>query len=312
MIQQNRVLTKEEKNIVLTKDNYEQSAMLAIGHLSAYINKLAFKLSNSAGSCEDYKQELILKAWHVFRRYEKDIVENRKNARVADLINTGVRVIHNRFADLSAEFAKKTDTSLFTHKLDDIENRNPDKDFYESDLSSVTPMFTYRTDPQDELETNDIVKRLLKSLETCEMPEETISFIKETLDPSQETIDAYSYWLTLTNPKNPHKNKGIPAKVVCEKLGIDYTKIPRMKEIIGIHLVKLGMDPTQVFPNTKLPNSFWIQNGIKPPYRRNNFEDVKEAPKEEVKKPEVPSAKFIRMQRISELAKKFPNLTLSK
>lgn len=301
---QTKVLTKEEKNIILTKENYEESALLAIGHLNAYINKLAFKLSNSAGSCEDYKQELILKAWHVFRRYEKDIVENRRNARVADLINTGVRVVHNRFADLSAEFAKKTDTSLFTHKLDDIENRNPDKDFYESDLSAVTPMFTYRTDPNEELEVEDLVKRLFQDLETSEMPDETISFVREMLEPSDETTNAYARWLTLTNPKNPHKNKGIPARVVCEQLGIDYTKIGKIKEIIGVSLVRLGLDPNQVFPNMNLPDSFWIQNGIKPPYRKNK-EEIRITVRNTGQRKE-------RAQQIKELAKQFPNLTLSK
>lgn len=296
---QNRVLTKEEKNVILTEENYEQSALLAIGHLNAYINKLAFKLSNSAGSSEDYKQELILKVWHVFRRYEKDIVENRKNVCVKDLINTGVCVAHNRYADLSAEFAKKTDTSLFTRKLDDVENSNPDKDFYESDSNPITPMFTYRVDPNEELEVNNLVEVLLKDLEDSEMPYETTSFVKEMLEPSTETLNMYDEWLRITNPKNPHKNKGIPPKVVCDRLGIEYSKMNRIKEIIGVSLIKLGMSKSQVFPNMNYPDSFWIQNGLKPPHKNkvNNYRRDKENNSEE---------------KIQELAKRYPNLTLSK
>lgn len=271
-----KVLTKEEKNIILTKENYEESALLAINHLNAYINKLAFKLSNAAGSCDDYRQELILKAWHVFRRYEEDIVSNRKDVRIADLINTGVRVIHNRYADLCADFAKKADTSIFSHRLDDYDNKNPDKDYFIADSINIVPMFVSRADPKDELEMDDIIKRLLMSLETSEMPYETIFFVKEMLEPSQETLERYNKWLKLTNPKNPHKNKGIPAKVVCEKLGIDYVKVGRIKEIIGIHLVKLGLNPEQVFAGEDLPDSFWLQNGIKPPFKLNKKKKIED------------------------------------
>ena len=71
---------------------------------------------------------------------------------------------------------------------------------------------------------------------------------------------------------------------------------------------ELNSDVVSV-PYIEYPN----KNETSENYTVHHYEaQPEEAPKEEVKKPEVPSAKFIRMQRISELAKKFPNLTLSK
>ena len=103
---------------------------------------------------------------------------------------------------------------------------------------------------------------------------ETIpSPVKITPKVEGRALQASTKLIELPNDVTP---KGIPAKVVCEKLGIDYVKVGRIKEIIGIHLVKLGLNPEQVFAGEDLPDSFWLQNGIKPPFKLNKKKKIED------------------------------------
>ena len=258
-------LTKEEKNVILTCSNFDDSCIKAIQHLENLINKYAFSLRNAVGTTDDYKQELKLKTFKVFRQYEFELTILRDDATIQDLIFMAVRILHNRWADLSMEFSKKKDTSMFLNSLDDDADRNPEKDLYEFDSSEATVQITYYKDDVAEIDAQNIIDRLIQNLEVSEMPYETIGYLRESISPSDSTERRYEKWLRITNPKNPHKNKGIPAKVICEELGIEYSKMSKIKEIIGLNLIKLGIDPELILKSISVQDETWRQYGLKKP-----------------------------------------------
>lgn len=260
-----RQLTKDEKKIILTCRNYDNCCLLAIQHLDKYINKFAFRLRNAIGTTDDYKQELKLKALRVFRQYEFELTILREDATIQDLIFMAVRIIHNRFADLSMEFSKKKDTSMFINSLDDSDERNPEKDIYEFSTTDAPIQITYYQDEESVSEANNLIERLIQNLEVSEMPYETIGYLKESISPSDSTEARYEKWLRITNPKNPHKNKGIPAKVICEELGIEYSKMSKIKEIIGMNLIKLGVDPSLILKSIAVADDTWRNYGLRKP-----------------------------------------------
>lgn len=260
-----RQLTKEEKQTTLTCRNYDDSCIKALNHLDNYLNKYAFQLRNAIGSIDDYRQELKLKTLKVFRQYEFELTILRNDSTIQDLIYMAVRIIHNRYADLSMEFSKKKDTSLFTSSLDDNEERNPDKDLYEAEISDSAIPIVFSDNQVDILEVDNLVQKLIENLKVSEMPYETIGYLKESISPSASTEKRYEKWLRITNPKNPHKNKGIPAKVICEELGIEYSKMGKIKEIIALNLVKLGISPSLITSCINVEDDTWRQYGLKKP-----------------------------------------------
>lgn len=265
-----RQLTKEERKTVLTCRNYDESCIKALDHLENYINKYAYSLRNAVGTIDDYRQELKLKTLKVFRQYEFELTILRDDSTIQDLIFMAVRIVHNRWADLSMEFSKKKDTSLFTNSLDDSETRNPDKDVYESEISDSAIPIVFSDNKVDVLEMDNLIERLIENLKVSEMPYETIGYLKESISPSESTERRYDRWLEITNPKNPHKNKGIPAKVICEELGIEYSKMGRIKEIIGLNLIKLGISPSLIANCINIGDDTWKQYGLKRPnYLKN-------------------------------------------
>lgn len=257
-----REFTKFEKKIILTCYNYNEICFKTLEHLEKYINKYAFSLRNAVGTTEDYKQELKLKALKVFKRYEFELTILRDDATVTDLIFMAIRVIHNRWADLSMEFSKKKDTSLYTNSLDNSEDRNPDKDLFANEKSKTAPVLVENFNSFSVIEVNNLVENLFEILKNSEMPKETIGYLREVIYPSDYTEEMYEIWLQKTNPKNPHKNKGIPAKVICESLGIEYSKMAKIKEIIAVNLIKLGIEPEKLIKNVRIKKDTWEKYGL--------------------------------------------------
>lgn len=258
-------LTRDEKKVILTCSNFDESCLKAVQHLDNLINKYAFSLRNAVGTTDDYRQELKLKTFKVFRQYEFELTILRDDATIQDLIFMAVRIIHNRWADLSMEFSKKKDTSMFLNSLDDTDERNPEKALFEIDKIEPAIRITYNEDEVEKYDTQDLVNKLIQNLEVSEMPYETIGYLKESISPSDSTERRYEKWLNVTNPKNPHKNKGIPAKVICEELGIEYSKMSKIKEIIGLNLIKLGVDPSIILRSISVQDDTWRQYGLKKP-----------------------------------------------
>jgi len=248
----------------LSKSNFDRMVHEVLIDCAPKIGNLARKLVNSVGDYNDYVIELQIGGIWILRKYEEGfIIDNWKSW--ADWVYTALRGIHNRYADLCKEFSKRADTSVFSPKFDsEMSNRL----MYDAqDNDDNYDGFPQIESSEDTAITNNLYEKLIESLKREEDGDEIVRFLRESVNPSDETWKVYEEWRTSAAKHNPFKNSiKIPSKIICAALNIDQNKIGRYKEVIGITLVKLGVDYSCVFPKYKTMNkNFWLSRGCPAP-----------------------------------------------
>ena len=59
--------------------------------------------------------------------------------------------------------------------------------------------------------------------------------------------------------------QGKQHKQICEELGIEYSKMSKIKEIIGMNLIKLGVDPSLILKSIAVADDTWRNYGLRKP-----------------------------------------------
>lgn len=252
----------------LSEKNYDKMVEVVIGRCQPKISALARKLVNANGDYEDYVSELQIAIIQMFRKYQEGFLRDTHKG-WKDWLYCALRIVHNRYADLCHDFSKKTDTSLF---IDRFDTEGSNKLMYDAQDGDEQLNAQPVESAEDTVITNELYSKLLEYLAKEENGSEIVSFLQESVNPSDHTWEVYENWLKESGNRNPFKNSvKIPFKIICKSLQIDYNKISRYKEIIGITLVKLGVNHGDVFPKYKSMNrNFWLSRGCPAPSIKYN------------------------------------------
>lgn len=252
----------KENQPKLSKANFDRMLHEVLIDCAPKINNLARKLVNSVGDHEDYVIELQMGGIWIMRKYEDGFIRDNWKS-WADWVYTTLRGIHNRYADLCKEFSKRADTSIFSPKFDSEMSNKLMYDAQDDDYDG----FPQIESSEDTVVTNDLYRRLIEMLSREEDGEDIVKFLKESVNPSDETWKVYEEWRNSAAKHNPFKNSiKIPSKIICSAIGVEQNKIGHYKEVIGITLVKLGVDYGEVFPKYKTMNrNFWLSRGCPAP-----------------------------------------------